>query len=615
MKVTGYYGPHRFRERNGLSYTKLTRIIYGPSGFQINERGSIWGTDVNADAQLLFGPSDWNPPANASMYCHQSSADIDPQCGYHHYEKGLIGGAHMNGVEVYTSIGGPESSEKFSEMASDPEARAKFAHNTVLLMRNYDFDGLDIAWQFPQNLEDMSNYSLLLSEVRLALYKEGNDHDKTFGLTATLPCRDNDMEHIDIRLLDSVLTEFNLLSFDFQGPWDHKVGINSPLFDPSGGEGNSVDSCVTKYTEGGAPKNKINIGLAFYGHSFRGGKYISDECTSNWAGVCADAQTWLEDGGSPQYHNIYQNMHEMSLSFDLQTMTPLASYDRGVVSFDDPRSICLKTEYAILNELNGLIIMELAADMLDDLSTPLLDAVNMKILQNINCGSEEFEQLFQWREVAQHDPYNSVTETTIIAETTINEPSFKSDLPSGPNQELTYKYVCGLGEGSARDSCNSEELDAITCEHGTCPKDMLCFVVQCAKPTEHEVQEQSVEGSFSKSKPKRKPRPTTVIHKMRPVTNPAEAGPPREEMELLVETSSAPDLSFSCGVNFGHAKLCGNPCPNGLTDCPSGQFCFWLECGVPDTEVSSSPALTTMKYQCGETRDKALTCSEECGFA
>ena len=129
MKVVGYYGPHRFNGRNGLSkpenidFTKLTRINYGP--FQINEHGSIWGTDINADPQLLFGPQDWNPPDDAPMFCHKSSPDAHMQCAHHYYEKGLIYGAHMNGAEVYPVIGGPERSEKFSEMAANPEARMK----------------------------------------------------------------------------------------------------------------------------------------------------------------------------------------------------------------------------------------------------------------------------------------------------------------------------------------------------------------------------------------------------------------------------------------------------------------------------------------------------------
>lgn len=57
------------------------------------------------------------------MYCHQSSADMTPQCGYHFYDKGLLGGAQAHGVEVYPSIGGETMSDEFVAIASDPEAR------------------------------------------------------------------------------------------------------------------------------------------------------------------------------------------------------------------------------------------------------------------------------------------------------------------------------------------------------------------------------------------------------------------------------------------------------------------------------------------------------------
>ncbi|KAL7527378.1 hypothetical protein ACHAXR_004037, partial [Thalassiosira sp. AJA248-18] len=615
-----------------------SRINYGP--FQFNENGTIWGKDVNAITQQLFGPVNWNPPADAPSYCHFSSPDPDmsPKCGRHFYKKGLISGAHMNGVEVYPVIGGPDGSDAFSELASNPEAREMFAENVVQLMINYDFDGLDIAWQ-----------------VRLALNKVGQEQQTSYGLTSSLPCSHDNMEYIDIPLLSSLLSEFNLLSFDFSGPWDNKVGINSPLYDPSGGDG-SIDSCVMNYIEGGAPRNKINIGLAFYGHSFVGGKFIGDECTLDWAGICSDTQSWQADGGSPQYHNVYNNMPKLKLSFDLQTKTPLASNERGIVSFDDPRSICLKTEYAISNELGGFIIMDLTGDMLDDRSTPLLDAMNLKLFDpDINCGGEEFEDLFEWRAI--QDDSDS---TSVFVESSSDEPSSESYIEIIESNTAEYRYTCGNGEGNARDRCNSPGWDDINCDHGTCPGNMLCMVVLCTKPREHGVQGQPSWSPSSKSKPKHKPLPldeeiyTLTSTKARPVPSSADEIPPREEMEVMFETStaptntapahSAPTMSFSCGVNFHHAESCGKPCPNGLADCPSGQFCFWLECEVtpaatvPETTFVSIgeaptieaptieaptietlpielPTVTTMKYQCGETRDVALTCSEECGYA
>jgi chitinase len=267
-------------------------------------------------------------------------------------------------------------------------------------MTSNNFDGLDLAWQFPNSGEDMFNYSLLLGDILLAI--NGYGTDTIFGLTATLPCNDR-MEHIDIRALGSVLTGFNLISFNFQGPWGGVVGANSPLYDPTDRAGQSVSGCVAKYMEGGVSRNQINIGLPFYGHSYVGAKTIGDRCKADWAGVCTDTNTWHEDGGSPQFHNIYRQMPDMALTYDSQTATSLASNDQGVVSFDNPRSICLKTEYAMSNA-GGVVIFDLTSDMLIDRSTPLLDAVNLKILQpDINCDGEDFEKLFAWRDVDQYE--------------------------------------------------------------------------------------------------------------------------------------------------------------------------------------------------------------------
>ena len=69
-------------------------------------------------------------------------------------------------------------------------------------------------------------------------------------------------------------------------------------------------------------------------------------------------------------------------------MTQYIYGDTGMVSYDDERSICDKTEYAQFHGLNGYIIWELSGDLMPDLSTPLLDAANAKLLDpDLNCAS------------------------------------------------------------------------------------------------------------------------------------------------------------------------------------------------------------------------------------
>ena len=52
----------------------------------------------------------------------------------------------------------------------------------------------------------------------------------------------------------------------------------------------------------------------------------------------------------------------------------------GLVSYDDENAICAKVQYAQEHNLNGFIIWELSGDLMDDLSTPLLDVTIKKLL-------------------------------------------------------------------------------------------------------------------------------------------------------------------------------------------------------------------------------------------
>lgn len=59
----------------------------------------------------------------------------------------------------------------------------------------------------------------------------------------------------------------------------------------------------------------------------------------------------------------------------------------GLVTYDDPQAVCNKAEYVNSNLLGGLFIWELSGDLLDTLSTPLLDSINRKLEEiNFDCA-------------------------------------------------------------------------------------------------------------------------------------------------------------------------------------------------------------------------------------
>jgi len=248
----------------------------------------------------------------------------------------------------------------------------------------YDFDGIDIDWEYPGyaahsgTADDTINYNLLLQEIRNELDLYGTITGKYYELTAALPCGPTIIDNIDISTVTDLLDQLNLMTYDFFGAWSDVVGVNAPLyyqtFPGAEYEEFNVDSCVKNWMAGGATKDKINIGLPFYGRSFADAKGLNE----NHSG--ADTINWAEDEGTPQYFNIEKRLNEMISVRDEITKTQYAYFESGgIVSFDDQRAICDKVEYAIDNELNGFIIWEITGDVREDLSTPLLDEVNMKL--------------------------------------------------------------------------------------------------------------------------------------------------------------------------------------------------------------------------------------------
>lgn len=142
-----------------------------------------------------------------------------------------------------------------------------------------------------------------------------------------------------------------------------------------------MDGCVKNWVSRGAPQEKLNIGLAFYGRSFTN----AQELGVTHGG--ADYANWNIDEGTPQYfvsqfslifrgyellypsshcyhhslcrsQNLMDQIKDMTVMWDDQSATPYAVTNGGsvgLVSYDDERSICLKTEYALTENLQGFV--------------------------------------------------------------------------------------------------------------------------------------------------------------------------------------------------------------------------------------------------------------------
>lgn len=65
----------------------------------------------------------------------------------------------------------------------------------------------------------------------------------------------------------------NLMTYNFYGPWTGYTGQNSPLYkssieSPYEKRHLNLNSSVTNWIKEGAPKEKINAGIPFYGRQY-----------------------------------------------------------------------------------------------------------------------------------------------------------------------------------------------------------------------------------------------------------------------------------------------------------------------------------------------------------
>ena len=145
------------------------------------------------------------------------------------------------------------------------------------------------------------------------------------------------------------------MTYDLHGAWDTMTGTHAPLYYQGWGYSQlSVDSCVKIWNERGAPFSKISLGLGFYGRSFSGATSLNQPHHG------PDESNWSDDKGVPQYYNILNEIESGSMTsvFHEDSQTPYAYFNdgSGFVSYENEQSICMKTEYAIENNLNGFLI-------------------------------------------------------------------------------------------------------------------------------------------------------------------------------------------------------------------------------------------------------------------
>lgn len=173
----------------------------------------------------------------------------------------LIKKAHSKNVKVLASIAGGGPHPYFSPLLKDNE-RAMFIENLVAMAKRYQLDGIDVDLE-GDDIDD--NYEKFVVELAASL------HASHKIITAAIATTYKD------QLPDRALKQFdfvNIMSYDRTGPWrPQDPGDPSPY-------SMAVEDLDYWHNVRQIPKNKLVLGLPFYGYGF--GKVDSPVISMNY---------------------------------------------------------------------------------------------------------------------------------------------------------------------------------------------------------------------------------------------------------------------------------------------------------------------------------------------
>ena len=277
------------------------------------------------------------------------------------------------------SIGGWTLSDSFSDVALTDASREKFASSAVEFMIKYDFDGIDVDWEYPvggglasntYRPEDKENYTLLLGELREQMDAQSAIDGEEYELTIAAPAGDDKIVNYDLVGMSEHLDFINVMTYDYHGSWEKQTNHQAALYanpdDPSELKDTyNIDSTIQQYLDAGVPAEDLVLGAPIYGRSWTGVGDANDGLFQSATG--AGPGTW--EAGIFDYKELYEKVNDPNSGYDLfwddTAQVPYVYNESlGVFStYEDSRSLGMKLDYLQEQGLGGMFFWEASADL------------------------------------------------------------------------------------------------------------------------------------------------------------------------------------------------------------------------------------------------------------
>ncbi|XP_046573242.1 acidic mammalian chitinase-like [Haliotis rubra] len=302
----------------------------------------------------------------------------------------------------------------FSQVLNTQENRTKFARSTVPWMRKYGFDGLDMDWEFPTFGHPPArrhNLTLLVKTIR-ELFDA--DQAQSGGSRLLLSMAVSAGEEMisscyEVAELAKYVDFVNVMTYDMHlylevFPF---TGLNSPLY-----PGDDVlDRTIFKnryfvwsaneWVRQGMKKSQVMTGIPTYSRTYT----LLDEKSH---GLYSLAKGVGRIGDSPAYDTVCELAKNTSTTvvWDDQSKVPYLYQEDLWISYDNVRSVTLKTQYLLQQGFGGAMVYMLNADDYrgscdGKTKWPLFKAINAAVADFVPEKGVEVE--YDFREYVEID--------------------------------------------------------------------------------------------------------------------------------------------------------------------------------------------------------------------
>lgn len=321
--------------------------------------------DENLCTHIVYGFAVLNGES-LTIRTHDSWADIDNRF----YEK--VVALKAKGVRVTLAIGGWNDSlgDKYSRLVQSAAARARFIEHVTEFLEKYEFEGLDLDWEYPVcwqvdckkgSPEEKEGFANLVKELAAEFRPRG------WLLSAAVsPSKMVIDAAYDVPTLAEYFDWIAVMTYDFHGHWDKQTGHVAPLYYVPGDTYDyfNANYSMNYWMELGAPSKKLIMGMPLYGQSFSLADATKRGLNEKSYGP-GEAGQFTRAGGFLAYYEICEKVNTGGWEVvrdEEGRIGPYAYSGNQWVSYDDVSDIRRKAQFLKSLNLGGGMVWALDLD-------------------------------------------------------------------------------------------------------------------------------------------------------------------------------------------------------------------------------------------------------------